>query len=134
MTDPVFLDLMRHYVDFERMQKGTVSSSSYGHNTTSRDTVAETFSDVRTRVRTLSSEEVESNQREGEVTSDFICYVPYDYIPVDLKIPKNATIYRVVNIRTIDLEVVDSGPFDIQNIKLMAGEQHHFQLRLLKVN
>lgn len=136
MIDPDFLDLMQHLVDFEQMQQGTVSAGSYGHNTVSRSTVAQTFTDVRSRVRTLTSDEIESTKREGEITSDFICYVPYDYLPPLLRQPKNAAIYRVVNVRSIEHggEVVDAGPFDIQSVKLMAGEQHHFQLRLLKIN
>mgnify|MGYP001570317737 FL=1 len=136
MIDTDFLELMHHLVDFQRMVKGSVSSGSYGHKTTSRDTVAETFEDVRSRMRTLTSLEMETVRQAGEVTSDFICYVSYDHLPPDLRQPKNVTIYQVVNVRSIEqgMAVVDAGPFDIQSVKLMGGENHHFQVRLLKVN
>ncbi len=132
--DPVFLDLMQHYCDIEEMAKATVSAGTYGHKTISRDTVLTTHPDIRCRLRIMSSEEREDTARTGEVVSDYVLYIPFSYLPAKLRDNKKATSFRVVNIRTLYGLPEDAGPFDIQSVKLMAGEHHHYQVRLRKVN
>lgn len=132
--DPVFLDLMQYYCDIEQMQKGAVSSSSYGHKTISRDVVVQTFREIRCRLRVMSTEEIEETSRAGETVSDYIMYVPFGYLPTGLRESKAALPYRVVNVRTLQGVPEEAGPYDIQGIKLMAGEHHHYQVRLRKIN
>lgn len=132
--DPVFLDLMRHYCDIEEMARATSTAGSYGHRTVSRDAVAHTHADIRCRLRQLTSEEREDTARAGEVVADYILYIPFGYMPEKMREPKKATSFRVSNIRTLAGLPEDAGPFDIQSIKLMAGEHHHYQVRLRKIN
>ena len=100
----------------------------------SRDTVLTTHSDIRCRLRIMSSDEREDTARAGEVVSDYVLYIPFSYLPAKLRDNKKATSFRVVNIRTLYGLPEDAGPFDIQSVKLMAGEHHHYQVRLRKVN
>jgi len=133
-VDPDFLDLMVHFCDIEQMQKATRGTGSYGHATPSRQVVTTTTQNVRCRLRGLTDEEIESTGRAGEIREDYILYVPAGYLPKLLRDPQRAVDHRVVNVRKREGKLVNPGPLDIQSVRLMAGEDHHYQLRLRKAS
>lgn len=131
-TDPAFLDLMAHLGDFQEMQQSVSSAASYGHKTTSRTVIANTIPNTRCRLRSLTEQEIEDEGHTGEVISDWVLYVPAGMLPVKLRDPKNCVIFQVVNIRTLGGDLIEQGPCNIKSCRLMAGENHHYQLRLRK--
>lgn len=131
--DPHFLDLMQHLCDFEEMTRATAGASTYGHRTVSRIAVSETTANVRCRLRSLTAQEIEDSGRAGEIIDDYILYVPMGYLPSRMADEKNSTKFRVVNVRQLSGEPEDPGPFDVQSVRKMAGQQHHYQVRVRRV-
>jgi hypothetical protein len=131
--DPHFLDLMQHLCDFQEMARATSGAATYGHRTISRTTVAQTTPDRRCRLRSLTAQEIEDSGRAGETIDDYILYVPMGYLPQEMADEKSSTRFQVINIRRLSGDPEDAGPFDVQSVRKMAGEQHHYQVRLRRV-
>lgn len=116
------------------MAQSVVSASSYGHKTISKTEVAVTYENIRCRLRSLSQDELQTSVREGETVDNMFLYIPIAYVPQTMREPSSTPRYQVSNVRTLGGEPVDAGSYDVQAIRNIAGERHHYLLTLLKVS
>ena len=132
--DPYFLDLMVHTCTIIRAGEATSVPGTYGHRHKDYDTApAASYPGIVCRLRSLSAEEIVIIGRDSEVIQDMYLDVPASQLPESLKDDTAAARHQVSDVRMGETgELVKTGPFDIQSVRLMAGEQHHYLLLLRK--
>lgn len=131
--DSDFMDLMRHTCDIELASRGAASSGSYGHKAINFDTPSQVFTGIRCRLRELTADEIQATGRFGEVIEDKVMYVPHRWMPDSMKQHVAPVVHQVTNIRLwMNNELVNAGPFDVQSVKVVAGEVHHYEVVLRK--
>jgi len=118
------------------MQRGTVTSGSYGHSRIlQNDTPVVVHQDIQGRFYPVSSQEQQIQGTLGQVTSDFYYYVINQELVEELRDQMNASLtFRIQNVRDKKTgRVIQAGPYDINGIMDETGELHHWQIQLRRV-
>ncbi len=130
-TDPNFLGLMIHTCTIVQAGEAVAVASSYGHQTKDYVTTpAHTYTSVRSRLRSLTAEEITNTGREGEAVEDMYLYIPRRWMPESMKEHASSSRHQVIDVKTLRGELVHAGPFDVKSVREIAGEQHHYLVLL----
>lgn len=132
-VDPVFMDLMIHTCTIVWANEATGTGGSYGHRVKDYTTMPRaTYTGVRCRLRSLNNQEIVAIGRDEETIQDMMLYIPDALMPESLKEDTASARHEVSNVQTLQGELVKAGPFDVQSIRQIAGEQHHYLIQLRK--
>lgn len=131
--DPVFFELMIHVCDIQFASRSTASSASYGHRTIDFDSPLTVYTNIRCLLQDTSENFVQTTGRQGEVIADKILFVPRRWIPPSMVEHVAVALHQVINIRTLAGELINPGPFDIQDINEAGGVLHHYEIALRRV-
>lgn len=131
--DTDFMELMYHTCDIEFASRGPATNSSYGHKSVNYAAPAQVYTSVRCRLRDLTADEIQATGRVGEVIEDKVLYVPHRWMPDSMKQHEAAALHQIENVRLLaNNELVNAGPFDVQSVRLVAGEVHHYEVTVRK--
>lgn len=130
----MFESLLIHTCTIQKFVQSTATTGSYGHKSTLVSTPQTVLATTACRMRPLSAQELTALAQANTVIASHMLYIPYYALPDGMTALLGPTQYQVVDVRRRTTGVlIDTGPFDIEDVTDAAGEGHHIQMRLKRV-
>jgi hypothetical protein len=119
-------NLFRHTATIVQAASAT---GSYGHTDVSWTSGTTSTASIAG----LLQARAEREQATGAVVSSHVWFMAYEDAPASLLAHGAEKTHRLTTVVNVAGTTIDAGPFDVVEVQDAAGQEHHLELRLMRV-